>query len=145
MFTEKMSTKKTYRYYLKARIELKYPDKILFISPGYRIQEVVISSHCLETKTIAESIQYAPKKFVIQKAAEIWREYIRSLISLHSTVSWLPKVKELQCNQKKSPDVLRYFKETLLLSKSKSEIYPRFCEISQSTFFWATASVICII
>ena len=62
-----MSTKKTYRYYLKARIELKYPDKILFISPGYRIQEVVISSHCLETKTIAESIQYPQKSLLYKK------------------------------------------------------------------------------
>ena len=67
------------------------------------------------------------------------------MINLHSTVSWLPKVKELQCNQKKPPEVLRCFNETLLLSKSKSEIYTRFCEISQSNFFRATASVICII
>ena len=56
-----MSTKKRYRYYLKARLELKYPDKILFISSGYRIQEVVMSSDCLETKTIAESVQYSQK------------------------------------------------------------------------------------
>ena len=41
--------RKKYRY-LKARIELKYPYVILFISPGYRIREVVPSSHCLETK-----------------------------------------------------------------------------------------------
>ena len=44
------------RYYMKARIKLKYPDEIPFISPGYLIQEVVIRSHCLETKTIAQSI-----------------------------------------------------------------------------------------
>ena len=47
----KCRRKKKYRY-LKARIKLKYPDEILFISPGYRIQKVVISRHCLETKTI---------------------------------------------------------------------------------------------
>ena len=74
-----MSTKKKkYSYYLRARIKLKYPDEMLFISPEYRIQEVVISSHCLETKTIAESIQY-PKKVVIQKAAEILRECVRDM------------------------------------------------------------------
>ena len=59
---------------------------ILFISPGYRIQEVVISSHCLEAKTIAESTQH-PKKVVIQKAAEILCESVRDMINSHSTVS----------------------------------------------------------
>ena len=72
IYRENVDEKKKYRYYLKTSMKLKYPDEILFISPGYRIQEDVISSHCLETKTIAESIQYL-KKVVIQKAAEILR------------------------------------------------------------------------
>ena len=56
IYRENIDEKKKYRYYLKARIKLKYPDKILFFSTGYRIQEVGVSSHCLETKTKAESI-----------------------------------------------------------------------------------------
>ena len=77
----------------------------MFISPGYRIQKVVISSHCLETKTIAESIQYS-KKVTIQKAAEILRECVRDMINSHSTVSWPPKVEELQCDERKPPELL---------------------------------------
>ena len=69
IYRENVDKKKKYKYYLKANIKLKYPDEILFISPEYRIQEDVISRHCLETKTIAESIRY-PKKIVIQKTAE---------------------------------------------------------------------------
>ena len=87
-----MPTKKKDRY-LKARIKLKYPDKTLFISPGYRIQDVVISSHCLVIRTIAESIRY-PKKVVIRKAAEILRECVGDMINSHSAVSWSPKVQE---------------------------------------------------
>ena len=52
IFTEKMST--------------KIPGGIIFISSGYRIQEVVISSHCLETKTIAESIASCEMKWLKQ-------------------------------------------------------------------------------
>ena len=112
---------------MKARIKLNYPDEILFISPGYRIQEAVISSHCLETKTIAESIQYL-KKAVMQKAPEILRECVKDMKNSHSTVSWPLKVEELQFDERKPPELLRYFYETLLLSKSKSETYTRFVD-----------------
>ena len=60
-----MDQNQNYKYYLKARIKLKYPDKIIFISHD-RIQEVLISGHCLNKKTIAESIQN-PKKLLYQK------------------------------------------------------------------------------
>ena len=88
-------------YYLKVKIKLKHPDKSLFISPGYWIQEVVIISHSSETKIIAESIQY-PQKVAIQKAAKILRECVRDINS-YSTVSWPPKVEELQCDGRKPP------------------------------------------
>ena len=70
--TEKMSTNKKYRYCLKARIKLKYPHKILFISTGHRIQEVIVSSHCWEIKAIAESIQYPPKRSLYKKLQKYW-------------------------------------------------------------------------
>ena len=66
----KCRRKKKYKCHLETRIKLKYPDEILFISPGYRIQEVVISRHCFERKTIAEFIQH-PKKVVIQYCCNI--------------------------------------------------------------------------
>ena len=67
IYRENVDEKKSH---LETRIKLKYPDEILFISPGYRIQEVVISRHCLERKTIAEFIQH-PKKVVIQYCCNI--------------------------------------------------------------------------
>ena len=124
---------------MKARIKLKYPDEIPFISPGYLIQEVVIRSHCLETKSIAQSIQY-PEKVVIQKASEIFRECVRDKINSHSTISWPLKVEELQCDERNPSELLRYFYQTLLLSKNKSETYTRFVDSFSSDIMFTISN-----
>ena len=121
---------------METRIKLKYPDEILFISPGYRIQEVVISRHCLERKTIAEFIQH-PKKVVIQYCCNIL--YVGD-INLHSIVLWTPKTDELQCDERKPPELRSYFYETLLLSKNKSETYTRFVDSFSSDIMFAISN-----
>ena len=77
--------------------------------------------------SIAEFIQY-PKKVTIQKAAEILRECVRDMKNSNSTASWPPKLEELQCDERKPPKLLRFFYETLVLSKNKLEKYTRFVD-----------------
>ena len=50
------------------------------------------------------------------------------MIDSHSTVSWPPKPEELLCDERKPLEFLRYFYETLLLSKNKSEKYTGFVD-----------------
>ena len=120
IYQENVDQNQNYKYYLKARIKLKYPDKIIFISHGYRIQEVLISGYCLDKKTIAKSILY-PRKFAIPKTAEILSKCVRDMINSLSIVSWQPKVQELQWDERKPPELVQHFYKTLLLSKNKSK------------------------
>ena len=40
--------------YLKKGLALEYADKPLFLSPGYRIPDIVISKACIETTTLSQ-------------------------------------------------------------------------------------------
>ena len=67
-------------------------------------------------------------------------EFVRDMINSHSTVSWPPKVEELRCDERKPPELLRYFYETLLLSKDKSETYTRFLDSFSSDIMFAISN-----
>ena len=86
----------------------------------------------METKTIAETVQY-PKRVVVQKAAEILRECVKYLINFYSVVLWPLIVEELQCDERKPP-------ETLLLSKNKSETYSHFVDSYSSDIMFANSN-----
>ena len=93
----------------------------------------------METKTIAETVQY-PKRVVVQKAAEILRECVKYLINFYSVVSWPLIVEELQCDERKPPELLRYFSKELLLSKNKSETYSHFVDSYSSDIVFAISN-----
>ena len=59
---------------------------------------------------------------------------------MHSTVSWPPKVEELQCDEMKPPELLRCFYETLLLSKNKSETYTHFNDLFSADIIFAISN-----
>ena len=62
------------------------------------------------------------------------------MINFHSPVSWPPNVEELQWDERKPPELLRYFYETLLLSKNKSETYTRFVDSFSSDIMFAISN-----
>ena len=59
---------------------------------------------------------------------------------MHSIVLWTPKTDELQCDERKPPELRSYFYETLLLSKNKSETYTRFVDSFCSDIMFAISN-----
>ena len=59
---------------------------------------------------------------------------------MHSIVLWTPKTDELQCDERKPPELRSYFYETLLLSKNKSETYTRFVDSFSSDIMFAISN-----
>ena len=55
-------------------------------------------------------------------------------------VSWLLIVEELQCDEGKPPELLRYFSKELLLSKNKSETYSHFVDSYSSDIMFANSN-----
>ena len=62
------------------------------------------------------------------------------MINSHSTVSWPPKVEELQCDERKTPELLRQLYEMLLSCKNKSETYTRFVDSFSSDIIFAISN-----
>ena len=109
------------------KILAEFPDTLLFISPGYRIPDLVISKKCLETKTLSKCVRY-PEIDTIKKVAEILRKCVLEKIDSTAEISWPPSVDELQSGERKAPEPLNTFYQTLLGFKTKTEKSVRIIE-----------------
>ena len=81
-----------------------------------------------------------PEKVAIPKTAEILSKCVRDMINSLSIVSWQPKVEELQCDERKPPELAQYFYKTLLLSKNKSKTYTRFVDLFSSDMIFSISN-----
>ena len=54
LYRENIDDLKQYRYYLKKRIECKFGEKIMFLSPAYRKPDIVVGKASTETSSLSQ-------------------------------------------------------------------------------------------
>ena len=54
LYRENIDDLKQYRYYLKKRIECKFGEKIMFLSPGYHKPDIVVGKASTETSSLPQ-------------------------------------------------------------------------------------------
>ena len=58
LYRENIDDLKQYRYYLKKRIECKFGEKIMFLLPGFRKPDIVVSKASTETSSLSQYFEH---------------------------------------------------------------------------------------
>ena len=87
LYRENIDDLKQYRYYLKKRIECKFGEKIMFLSPGYRKPDIVVSKASTETSSLPQYFEHTEDGMIV-KTAELLRKRVLDTISTSSDMSW---------------------------------------------------------
>ena len=113
LYRKNIDDVKQYRYYLKKRIESQYGDEIMFLSPGYRKPDVVISKLCVEASSLSQCFEHAENNMVT-KVAKLLRKYVLDTVRESSDMTWPPDVDKLNAHDRKPPEILQHFYRILL-------------------------------
>lgn len=93
-----------YRNKLKSRIQLQFPEKLLFVSISKTNSEVVISKDGINSHTLLNS-----PDIIIKKAAELLRSDILDYASNMPKLDWLPYFEDLRSEGTQPPSLLTLF------------------------------------
>ena len=105
-----------YRNKLKSRIQLQFPEKLLFVSISKTNSEVVISKDGIDSHTLLNS-----PDIIIKEAAELLCSDILDYASNMPKLDWPPYVEDLRSEGTQPPSLLTLFLNQLLDSSGHSE------------------------
>ena len=118
LYRENIDDLKQYIYYLKQRIECKFGEKIMFLSPGYREPDILVSKASTETSSLPQYFENTEDGMIV-KTAELLRKRVLDTISTSSDMSWPPDVDGLK--NRKPPEILEAFYRNLLGFNKQTE------------------------
>ena len=118
LYRENIDDLKQYRYYLKKRIECKFGEKIMFLSPGYCKPDILVSKASTETSSLPQYFEHTEDGMIV-KTAELLRKRVLDTISTSSDMSWPPDVDSLK--NRKPPEILEAFYRNLLGFNKQTE------------------------
>ena len=101
---------------MKSRIQLQFPEKLLFVSISKTNSEVVISKDGINSHTLLNS-----PDIIIKEAAELLRSDILDYASNMPKLDWPPYFEDLRSESTQPPLLLTLFLSQLLDSSGHSE------------------------
>ena len=117
IYIENTDDLKQYRYYLKNELNISLERK-LFLSPGYRKPDIVVSKVSTETSPLPQYFEHTEDGMIV-KTAELLRKRVLDTISTSSDLSWPPDVDSLK--NRKPTEILETFYRNLLGFNKETE------------------------
>ena len=90
----------------------------MFLSPGYRKPDIVVSKAFTETSSLPQYFEHTEDGMIV-KTAELLRKRVLDTISTSSDMSWPPDVDSLK--NRKPPEILEAFYRNLLGFNKQTE------------------------
>ena len=93
-------------------------ERKLFLSPGYRKPDIVVSKASTETSSLPQYVKHTEDGMIV-KTAELLRKRVLDTISTSFDMSWPPDVHSLK--NRKPPKILEAFYRNLLGFNKQTE------------------------
>ena len=108
------------RHKLQERLLKSFEDQLIFLSREYHSPRLVISSECLPTQTLSNSLQ-SSKENTVKRAGLILRDSVISFLKEVPKLPWPPTVECLNNRERQMPEILKLFFINLLSKTVKSK------------------------
>ena len=105
-----------YRGKLKARIQIAYPEKLLFLSLRQNTAEVVVSAEGVNSYYL-----FNDQDQIIKQAADYLRNDILDYAKRIPKLTWRPNVEELNSEERNLPECLTSFISRLLTGSDQKQ------------------------